>query len=324
MDDLYRMLRNGHLEAPGIVDTLDAPIAVLDEDLHVVNVSPAFCQLFRVDREDAIGPALFDFSNGPWESPELRRLLGEIVPRAAAIVAYEVVHDFPGIGERTMLVSARRLRGGAGGRRHIMVQFEDVTERRDPDAARDLLLSETRHRARNLFALAHALARETEADGFTGMAYRDAFIGRFQALLKGQALQEEVSAADFHALARQALEPLADRVRMDPGPVIHLAATQIMPMVMVLHELMTNATTHGALSTAQGMVRLSWTIADRPDGRELEVNWLEEGGPSVAEVGRRGFGSRLMQFGVTKGLGGVVQFNFEPAGLRVSLSLPVP
>lgn len=324
MEDLYRMLRNSHLEAQGIVDTLDAPIAVLNEDLRVVNVNPAFCQVFRVDREDSIGPALFDLGNGQWDSPELRRLLGEIIPRAAAVVAYEVVHDFPGLGERTMLVSARRLRGGASGTRHIMVQFEDVTERRAHDAAQDLLLSETRHRAQNLFALARALASETEAEGLSGVAYRDAFIGRFEALLKGQALQEDVTAADFHRLARQALEPFADRVRIGPGPVVHLAATQIMPMVMVLHELMTNAVKYGALSTPQGAVRLSWTVANRPEGRELEVHWLEEGGPSVAEVGRRGFGSRLMQFGMTKGLGGVVQFHFEPAGLRVSLSLPVP
>lgn len=324
MEDLYRMLRRGHIEAQGIVDTLDAPVVLLDEQLCVVNVNPAFCDVFKVEREDSIGPSLFALGDGQWNAPELRRLLGEIIPRASAIVGYEVVHDFPGIGERTMLVSARRLRGAGNGTRTIMVQFEDVTARRERDAAQELLLAETRHRSQNLFALARALASETEAEGLSGVAYRDAFIGRFEALLKGQSLQEDLSTADFRAIAERTLEPFADHVRLAPGPSVPLAATQIMPMVMVLHELMTNAAKYGALSAPRGVVRLSWKQAERPEGKVLEVHWLEEGGPAVAPGGRRGFGSRLMQFGVTRGLGGAIELHYEAGGLRVAIVLPVP
>lgn len=324
MEDLYRMLRNGHIEAQGIVDTMDAPIAVLNEQLCVINVNRAFYDVFKVDRAETIGSSLFELGSGQWDAAELRLLLSNIIPRSAAIVGYEVEHDFPGIGHRTMLVSARRLRGAGTGTRSIMLQFEDVTQRREQDAAQNLLLAETRHRAQNLFAVARALASETEAEGLTGAEYRDAFLGRFEALLKGQSLQEDFSTADFRKIAERTLEPFAARVRMGGGPAVLLGAGQILPMVLVLHELMTNAAKHGALSTPQGEIRLSWELKAGSSGATLEVHWEEAGGPPVSQVGRRGFGSRLMQFGVAKGLNGVMSFNFEPEGLRVSLSLPVP
>jgi two-component system CheB/CheR fusion protein len=96
-----------------------------------------------------------------------------------------------------------------------------------------------------------------------------------------------------------------------------------MPMVMVLHELMTNAARFGALSTREGDVRLSWQVDQQPHGRVLEVHWMEEASPSASQISRRGLGSRLLQFAVAKGLNGVSEFNFEPDGLRVSISLPV-
>lgn len=242
MEDLYRMLRKGHIEAQGIVDTLDAPVALLDEQLCVINVNPAFCVVPKVER----------------------------------------------------------------------------------DAAQELVLSETRHRGQNLFARTRALASETEAEGLSGVAYRDAFVGRFETLPRGQSLQDDFSTADFRRIAERTLEPFAGHVRLGPGPSAPLAATLIMPMVMVLHELMTNAANYGALSAPRGVVRLSWQQAGRPAGKALEVHWLEGGGPAVAPGGRRGFGSRLMQFGVTRGLGGTVEFHYEPGGLRVAIVLPVP
>lgn len=324
MEDLYRMLRNGHLEAQGIVDTLDAPIALLDEHFCIFNVNPAFCDVFKTDRDDVIGQSLFVLGGGQWKSPELQQLITAIIPRASAVVGYEVTHDFKGLGVRTMLVSARRLRRAGGTTKSIMVQFEDVTERRQRENVRDILLSETRHRAQNLFALARALATETQAEGLSGGEYRDAFLGRFEALLKGQSLQEDFSTADFRQVAERTLEAFGPHIHLAPGPAATLAADQIMPTVLVLHELMTNAAKYGALSARDGIVQLAWTIEPAPTGQVLRIDWREEGGPPVSEPGRRGFGSRLMQFGVSRGLGGTLRFDYEPNGLQVSFTVPLP
>lgn len=95
----------------------------------------------------------------------------------------------------------------------------------------------------------------------------------------------DLSTADFRRIPERALCPFADHVRLGQGPSAPLAAIQIMPMVMAPHEIMTNAAKYGALSAPRRVVRLSWKQADRPEGKVLEVHWLEHGGPSVAPAG---------------------------------------
>ena len=67
MEDLYRLLRTGHMEAQGIVDTLDVPVAVLDQGFCILNVNRAFCKTFTTERDDTIGHSLFLLGNGQWD-----------------------------------------------------------------------------------------------------------------------------------------------------------------------------------------------------------------------------------------------------------------
>jgi PAS domain-containing protein len=100
LEDLYRLLRSEHVQAQGIVDTLDEPLLVLDQAGCVLTANRGFYQTFRVGRDDTVGRSLFALGDGQWDLPELRRLVGEIIPRSAAIVGYEVAGEFPTIGRR--------------------------------------------------------------------------------------------------------------------------------------------------------------------------------------------------------------------------------
>lgn len=86
LDELYRLLRTGHVQTQGIVDTLQAPLVVLDKTFCIVTANPAFYQTFDTDRESTVGVSLFDLGNGQWNIHDLRNLLAEVVPKAAAIV----------------------------------------------------------------------------------------------------------------------------------------------------------------------------------------------------------------------------------------------
>jgi two-component sensor histidine kinase len=326
LEDLYRMLRSGHVQAQGVVDTLDLPLVVLDHDFRVGAANPAFLDAFGVERDDTIGQSLFALGNGQWDIPDLRRLLADVVPKAASVIDYSVTHDFPGIGRRSVLVSARRLAPPGGHGRDVLVTFEDVTERNRVDAERDVLLSETRHRMRNLLAVVRALAGQTRAAGRTGEEYRDAFLGRLEALARAQ----DVSLAggpvtDLADLVGRALEPIgAGRLLVEPGPAVRLAAGQVLPLGLILHELATNALKHGALSTPGGVVRVAWDVPAPVDGAKLLLlDWREEGGPPVAPPARRGFGTRLIEFSAGTDLGGGAELRFEPGGLHARISVPL-
>ena len=50
------------------------------------------------------------------------------------------------------------------------------------------------------------------------------------------------------------------------------------------------------------------------DGR-LKLVWEERGGPQVAQPERRGFGLRLIEYGLAREISGQVHLDFRPEGL---------
>ena len=65
---------------------------------------------------------------------------------------------------------------------------------------------------------------------------------------------------------------------------------------MAIHELTTNAAKYGALSVFGGKVEVTWSVTIEATRRTLDFDWVESGGPPVAEPTRKGFGSRLLEF----------------------------
>jgi len=325
LDDLYRLLRSGHVQAQGIIDTLEEPLLVLDQTGCVVNGNRAFFETFVVERDDTVGRSLFALGTGQWDIPELRRLLSEIIPRSVAVIGYEVSDVFPPLGRRTMLVSARRLVHPDNNSTNILIVFEDVTDKRRGDAERDVLLAETHHRMKNLSGVVRALATQTEVEGRSGEEYRDAFLGRFEAVLRAEDLSLTGNAeTDLAILVEQALAPAGpERSRVDPGPPVTLNSAQVVPISMILHELVTNAFKYGALSTAHGMVHLTWRVATDAGRSALHLDWDEENGPPVAPPSRSGFGTRLIEFTAARSMGGAAELQFEPAGLRARVTVPL-
>ena len=303
---------------------MQEPLVVLDRGFTVVNANPAFFKTFKTERDETLGQCLFDLGNGQWDIPELRELLAEVVPKATAIIGYEVTHDFPVIGQRTMLVTARRLAHPDENGSHLLLVFEDATDRRRADSDKDILLAETRHRMKNLFAVLRAVATQTKIEGRTAEQYRDIFLGRFEAVINAHTfISEHGSDADLSALVEQILRPFAGpRADVSPSPPVALLQHQILPLAMMLNELATNAAKYGALSNAVGVIHLGWEIRDHDGKRSVVLEWREEGGPAVSPPSREGFGTNLIRQGV-KTEGGEAEFDFAPAGLRARLTLPL-
>ena len=93
--------------AQGIVDTVREPVLVLDKDLRVIAASRSFYSAFKVSPEDTNGRLLYALGDGQWDIPKLRVLLEKIIPEQGVMDGYEVEHEFPGLGSRTMCLNAR-------------------------------------------------------------------------------------------------------------------------------------------------------------------------------------------------------------------------
>jgi PAS domain-containing protein len=90
LEDIYRLLRGEHVQAQGIVDTVQSPLLVLDQDCCILNASRSFFETFKVNRDETIGHSLFKLGNGQWDMPELRLLLRDVVPKSVVVEGYEV------------------------------------------------------------------------------------------------------------------------------------------------------------------------------------------------------------------------------------------
>ena len=157
--------------AQAIVDTVREPLLVLDDDLRVLAASRSFYVTFRVTPTDTQGRLLYALGDGQWDIPKLRLLLEKIVPEHGVMEDYEVEHEFPGIGKRTMLLNARKVFYEGNSHTTLLLGIEDVTKRRalerereelsrEKDALlreKDILLEELQHRVANSLQIIAAI-----------------------------------------------------------------------------------------------------------------------------------------------------------------------
>jgi len=118
-------LREAKIYAESIIETLHEPLLVLNPDLTVKSVNPAFYEHFEVNPNQTVGRLVYELGNGQWDIPALRTLLEEVLPDNQVFNDFEVRHRFEDIGERIMLVNGRRLDHV----QMILLGIRDVTER---------------------------------------------------------------------------------------------------------------------------------------------------------------------------------------------------
>jgi PAS domain S-box-containing protein len=200
--------------------------------------------------------------------------------------------------------------------------LRDITERKALEERQQRMLQESDHRVKNMLTVVGSIARQTARVSPDIDSFSEAFSGRLESLARAHQLlvgkvREDVA---LSALAEQVLgaDVAEDRARFG-GPELLLKPRQVLGLSMVLHELYTNAVKYGALCGENGHVELDWRI----DGDELEMSWSETGGTCEADVPSTGFGNRMIALRVKSDLGGTIDRDWRPEGLRAVLRFPL-
>jgi PAS domain S-box-containing protein len=205
----------------------------------------------------------------------------------------------------------------------------DIDERKRAEERRTLLINELNHRVKNTLAAVQSIARQTLRSGRTPGEMGDILTGRLIALAGAHDVltRENWEGAGLRKIVQVALAPFDESRITSAGPDARLDARAALALGMALHELATNATKYGALSSEAGRVLLTWRLHEDQRPPILDLEWRETGGPPVVAPKRRGFGTRLLTQGVRSELNGAAELDFAPDGLvcRISARLePTP
>ena len=192
-----------------------------------------------------------------------------------------------------------------------------------------ILSRELSHRIKNIFAVIAGLVsfssrQQPGHESFAGnLKQRIAALGRAHEFVRPHSEYSEPADLpdSLHGIIRQILSPYPAletgqiAISGDDVTVDDRSAT---PIALVIHELATNATKYGAMSTEDGRVAIDTSL----DGEELTILWREVGGPAIAQPpSRSGFGSKLMDLSVVGQLGGRFDRNWEKDGLIARINV---
>ena len=197
----------------------------------------------------------------------------------------------------------------------------DISERKEAEDRQSLLAREVDHRTKNVLAVVNAIVSLTKAEDVD--QFCAAVEGRIQALARAHSLLSDsrwrgAKIADLiqGELARFS-SPNLERVRIS-GKNLSLHPSAVQALALAVHELATNAASHGALSGPSGSIQVTWESRDEG----LELRWIERGGPPSEPKDEVGFGMRVIRASVETQLSGAVQFDWGQDGLQCTIRFP--
>jgi PAS domain S-box-containing protein len=216
---------------------------------------------------------------------------------------------------------------GSDGRPQRVVGVDiDVTARRRAEEHQRILIAELDHRVKNVLACVAAVAQQSRECSRSADEFLKVLNGRIDSLANAHALlsRSRWEGVGLGELVRSELARcVSNGNHLIEGPDIVLAAEATQPLAMVLHELTTNATKYGALSSRDGRVSVYWERQSGCNSHDhLALEWRETGGPPIVVPGPSGYGSSVIRDLIPYELGGSVDYVLAPEGVSCRVEIP--
>jgi PAS domain S-box-containing protein len=306
-----------------VLDTALDAVIVMNADGTVADWNDRAVDVFGWSRAEAIGRVMADLiipataREAHWDG--LRRYLdtgeGPILRKRIEVLGQRKSGE-----EVPVELSISPVRGEDG---LVFVGcLRDISARKRAEQQQKLLLDELNHRVKNMLSVVTGIASQTARTSSTMSEFNDKFVARLQALNRahGMLTADNWVATQLHDLIVEILSPYeqSDSARLSlVGPPVALKPNATMALSLILHELVTNATKHGAFSIPEGRISIHWDVGGEPS--RVELKWHESGVPDVSPPRRSGFGTRLIEASVKHDLRGDLTVNYGSDGVRYNL-----
>ena len=316
--DAQEALRQQALLA-AIVDCSNDAVIATDLDGRITNWNPAAARLFGYSAAEAVGQPVLMLA-APGREDEMANIIARM-RQGERLEHFETQRRGKdgAILDISLTVSPIIDRSG----RIIGTSkiARDIGEQKRGEERLKLLMRELDHRAKNVLAVTQSILRLTRAA--TIEAFVETVEGRISALgrIHAQVANNRWQGTDLKLMVSDGLAPFhpgGDRVRWG-GPTVFLAPGAAQTIGILIHELATNASKHGALAGDAGEVEIRWTMDQSGD---LALSWRERGLAGVTPPQRRSFGTVIIERSVPEQLGGDAVLSWHPDGLEAAFVVP--
>jgi PAS domain S-box-containing protein len=297
-----------------------------DRDGRMTMANPATLRALGVTAAEAIGYTALEY----WKDKDGARRVMEndrrLMEGGESIAFEETV--MLADGPHVFLSTKTPQRDAAGAVVGLVGASIDITDRKRAEDRQKLLMRELNHRVKNTLATVQSIAAQTLRNSEADRAARAAFEARLLALSNAHNVltRESWDGAAIDEIVATALAPHRaagdERVEI-AGPPLRLNPKVALALAMSVHELATNAAKYGALSVRSGRVGVEWGTRAEAGDVYFWLRWSERGGPPVQPPPRKGFGSRLIERGLSLELGGRAEIGFHPGGLVYTIDAPL-
>jgi PAS domain S-box-containing protein len=307
-----------------IVASSDDAIVSKTLDGTITSWNEGAARIFGYEASEMIGRSIISFIP-PELHAEEKQILAQL-QRGEHIRHYETVRVAKDGRRVDVSLTVSPLRDTSGKVVGASKVGRDITERKQTEKLQKVLIDELNHRIKNTLAMVQAIASQSLVHAKSPTDFVAGFTGRVQALANAHTLltRSEMRGAEMMDLVREQvlLGTVNDHRISCSGPLLMLEPQTALHLALILHELATNARKHGALSTANGRLSVSWEMRSN-GGRNLLLRWQESSGPKVRAPAARGFGSTLIEQ-TLRVHRGETSINYRPDGVMCKIKLPLP
>jgi two-component sensor histidine kinase len=342
-----------------IIDYAPFPMAAVEGTSHVLRyVNPAFCHLLDKPSGQLVG---LPFGKILPETDECVTWLDRVFRSGKPESHLELEHSKPRPGfwsfalwplwagerpvgvmiqvtetaqsqEKTLAMNEALVLGAL--RQHELNEAADllnlelakeIAERKRAEERAQLLMKELAHRGQNQLAVLQSIASQSLAGARPLAEAREVLMQRLYALGRSQSvlMKEDFVGVPLSVIVRLEFEAFLDHRVKAGGPDVMLQPKMAQIFALIVHELATNASKHGALSAATGAIDIRWSIEGAGAEAMFKFQWQERDGPPVIPPTRQGFGRTLLERAVATEFGVPSKIRFAPEGLSYEIEAPL-